>query len=121
MFDNVSCDGSFIKMSSKKVSEMAKAKLVWIEQYKKDRRQQHIDRNRQAIMNGWWHRFRKLPVPTDQEVIDYIDEYRKSNWGMNWWPINHYYGSEVVCIRLINACLHAEEIYISTEDLQSIS
>jgi hypothetical protein len=116
------CDGSFIKMPSKKVSEMAKARLAWIEQYKKDRRQKHIDKNRQEMINGWWHRFRKLPIPTDQEVIDYIeDSYRNGNWGINWWPVNHYSESEAVANRLINACEHAEDIYISTEDLQRIS
>jgi hypothetical protein len=114
----VECDGSFIKMPSKKIAEMAQATLVWVKEQREAKRQAYIERARQEIMGGWWHRFRNKPVPTDEEALAAIEE---NSWsGYNLIPLVGG-KAESAAIRLLKACEHAEEIYISTEDLRRIS
>jgi hypothetical protein len=113
MSDNM-CDGSFVKMSSKTVAEMATKELEWIKQYREKKTQRAIESCRQKMVNGWWHRLWKKPVPTDQEVIVFLE--------FDIDMINATYGcSEMIAKRLLNACQYAEDIFISTEDLRVIS
>jgi hypothetical protein len=112
------CDGSFIKMPSQKVSEMAKSTLVWIKEYREKRTKTYINNARQEIMNGWWYRFIKRSILTDEEVLAII--HKNPFNGFAFIPIA-YDKLEDAAKRLLNACHHTDEIYISTEDLQRIS
>jgi hypothetical protein len=118
-YDNERCDGSFIKMPSKKVSEMAKDKLARINAYIKERKEKHIKYVRQEIIGGFWHRFWNRPDPTDEEIIAFCND--MVFYDRLAWPNLNYNDTIYVANRLINACQHAEELYISTEDLQRIS
>jgi hypothetical protein len=116
--ETIECDGSFIKMSSKKIAELANNTLVWVKEVRETKRKSYIENVRQEIMNGWWHRFRNKPIPTDEEVLARIEE---NPWNsFNLIPI-HGGKAEAAAIRLLKACEYADEIYISTEDLRRIS
>ena len=123
----VKCDGSFIKIPSPKVAEMAKAKIKWIEKYRANKIAKLIGSRRQEMIKPtWWDRLwnNVIPVPTDQEVIE--DYRREAAIPYNWFdPLynaeQEYSGNYYIAHRLLRATQHADEIYISTEDLQDIS
>ena len=116
--ETVEYSSSFIKMSSQKIAEMAQATLVWVKEQREIKRKRYIESARQEIMNGWWHRFIKRSILTDDEVMAIIQKNPFN--GFAFIPIAHD-KKEDAARRLLTACEHADDIYISTEDLRRIS
>ena len=112
------CDGSFIKMPTSKVAEMAQKTLDWINQYRAEKTQKYIESHRQYMVSGFWHRFWKRPAPSDKEVIKNINN---NPWNNFQFIAMSYDITEKTAKRLLIACKQADEIYISTEDLQRIT
>ena len=117
MFDK-KFHGSFIKMPSKKVREMAAATLEKIRKSREEEYKSDLEHYRQEMMKGFWHRLLKKPAPTDVEVIAWHDKVYYDSFGM--WSELRYGNQEAAARRLHRACEEADEIYISTEDLSQI-
>lgn len=120
------CDGSFIKMPSAKVAELANTKIRLIEKLRAEKVAKIIEQGRINMMKlTWWDRIWNTVKsrPTDEEVSRQYEIEAEDMWGYN--PLkdaqNSYGDQYYTCRRLLRATQHAEEIYISTEDLGSIS
>jgi|SRR5579859_1474427 len=109
---------SFIKLSSKTVKEIATEKLDKIAKYRFRRRQEYIEIRRQEISKTWWHRFWKKPIPTDEQVLDYI---KHDVFNELYFISIAGAKAEIVAEKLLKACLLSEEIYLTVEDLDCIS
>lgn len=117
-----SCDDSFVKMTSSKIIEMAKATLKYIKDYRDSATKAVFDNEKQYIMNGFWHKLFKRPEPTDEEVWASVN---RCGGDVIHFPetffINlRYSKNEDAAHRLLNAAQHADEIYISTKDLRRL-
>lgn len=121
MFFNstVECDGSFVKMDSKVVKEMAFKTLERIKTYRAARKEKAIHDVINDINNGFWHKLLRLKPATREDAIAYLEG--------DVWNFDYHF---TACMsakafesaeRLLNACEHAEVVYISTEDLNRIS
>lgn len=125
-------DGSFVRISSKTLTEKARQTLQNIKAYKKHDTQRLIDRERQEILDqreksrkSIWSKlfgYKEKPIPTDEEVLEI---HKNKGAGTIWLPETfwidfRYSKNEDVAYRLINAAKYAEELYVSTEDLQRL-
>lgn len=111
--------GSFIKMPSDKVAQMASECLKNIREAKEKRRQEELDSWRKIMVNRFWHKLLKKPAPTDEEVINWVND---NSWeGFDYWNSLRYAVREAAAGRVLHACKFVSEIYISTEDLEKIS
>jgi hypothetical protein len=121
MFFNqtVEQDGSFVKISSIKATKMAQDTLNWITQKRADRKANAIEEERQRINNGFFHKLFHLREATEQDAI-YSLQGDIYNFEYHWSQMA-YYKSEEAAQRVLNACKHVDDIFISTEDLQRIS
>ena len=121
MFFNqtVERDGSFVKISSKDAAELATKTLAWVKKLRVDRKAAEVERERQRINNGFWHKLFRLKEATVEQAIE--------NLKYDQWNFDYHYNSlicaknESTAMRVLNAVKHANEIYISMEDLQRIS
>jgi hypothetical protein len=112
---------SSVKISSVRIAEMCQTTLTYIKQRRIDKKEKQIKDIRAAIVKGFWHRFWKRPVPTDEEIIAIANDYHNS---FSWWyedPDSLYWETERLCKKLLVACKQAEEINISVADLDQIS
>jgi hypothetical protein len=112
------CSVSFVKMSSAKVLDMATLCLERINNKCEEEKKKYIETYRKIIMNGWWHRLFNKPVPTDEEVIEYMD----NNYTLYSYIDCKYRYQRNIAKRLKKACqINASDlntdIYVSTEDL----
>lgn len=121
MFFNstVECDGSFVKMDTKVVKKMATKTLERIKKYRADRKEKAIEDIINDINNGFWHNLFRMKPATRKDALAYLEN---DTWNFDY----HFsgcvgYKSEESANRLLNACEHAETVYISTEDLHRIS
>jgi len=121
MFFNqtVEADGSFVKVASKDVLEMAKDTLQWIKNERAARKKKAIETEQKRLNNGFWHKLFRCKDVT----IEAAEESLKDDpWDFDYhWSPAMYYKTEDACNRIINAAKHADEIYISTKDLRRIS
>ena len=126
------CDGSFLKMPSAKVAEMAQTMIRLIEFKRIEARAKTFAWVREKLMKrSWWDRLwntlnknwnQPITEPTEQQIIAYCED-EGEFYGSN--PLdqdaNLYSRQYHVAHRLLRATQYAEEIYISTADLQAIS
>jgi hypothetical protein len=121
MFFNqtIEADGSFVKVASKDALEMAKDTLQWVENERTTRKRQAIEREQKRLNNGFWHKLFRCKEVTFEEAEESIQN-DPWNFDYNFGPVM-FYKTESACNRIINAAKHADEIYISTEDLRRIS
>jgi hypothetical protein len=121
MFFNqtVGADGSFVKVTSKDASEMAIKTLAWVKKLRDDREARAIEIERQKINDGFWHKLFRLKEAT---VEDAKESLAYDHWNFDYHFTNQIaFKNEEAANRILNACKHASEIFISTEDLQKIS
>ena len=112
-------DGSFVKISSKDAVEMATKTLAWVDSLRAESKAKAIEAERQRLNNGFFHkhfRMKEATVEDDKASLDY-DE-----WNF-YYHFNELiaHKNEVTALKILNAAEHADEIYISTEDLKRIS
>ena len=110
-------DGSFVRMRSDVIKAKCEAMLIAIEAVRKKRVQETIEATRQRMMKGFWHRLFKRPVPTDEQVRQHLNDGFISEL---FWDENAYFKNEEIARKLLNASKYAEEIYVSTEDLERL-
>lgn len=110
---------SFVKMPSAKISEMCEDSLQFIYQRRAEKKKRQIEDVRQSIVKRFWHRFWRRPVPTDEEIIDYLENSDYCLFYGN--PDNLYWETEKLCHKLSVACKQVDEINISVSDLDQIS
>lgn len=121
MFFNqtIETDGSFVKIASKNAIEMATKTLARIEKLRAESKEKAIEIERQHINNGFFHKLFRMK---DATIEDAEKSLSYDDWNFDY----HFTGliahkNEDSANRILNAAQHADEIYISTEDLQRIS
>jgi hypothetical protein len=113
------CSTSFIKMSSQDAAEMARKTLDYVEQRREEAKSGAIERERQRINNGFFHKLFGCKDATVEEAV--------SNLEYDTWNFDYHFTeiiaskNEKVARQILNACKHADEILISTEELNLIS
>jgi hypothetical protein len=113
------CDGSFVKIASKDAIEMATKTLAWVDKLRSDRQAGTIEIEQQRINNGFFHKLFRMKEATVEDA--------KKNLAYDHWNFDYHFNgliahkNESAANRILNAAKHADEIYISTEDLQRIS
>lgn len=121
MFFNqtVECDGSFVKMSSVDVKKMALKTLEWIKNEREKKREEEIQFTQKSLDNGFWHKLFRMKPSTREQAIAVLES---DPWDIDYHcPEIIYWKNEDTAKRVLNACEHADEIYISTKDLRRIS
>lgn len=125
-------DGSFVKVSSKDITKRAYASLASIKLCKARDTQRLIERERIEVMaarekkrNSLWSRlfgYKEKPEPTDAELLKSIETQRGDGiWLPETFWIDVRYDKYIeVANRLINAAKYADEIFVSTEDLERL-
>lgn len=116
-------DGSFVTMPSHRIILLCEQTLQRIADYRKRQHKKLIEDTRAEMIDNWWHKLWKKPDPTDEEVLTYIhrgggDTIRLPE---TFWINIHGSTEEDVAHRLLNAAKYADEVCISTEDLERIS
>ena len=113
------CSTSFVKINSKEASQMAEATLKWVNEMRASRKAKAIEKERQRINNGFWHKLFRLKEATIEDAIANL-AYDNWNFDYHW---NECIGAEneTVAKRILNASKHAEGIMISIEELHLIS
>lgn len=126
------CDGSFVKMASQEVTRLAKESLSNIENRKSaavqrliDKRRKLIQEDRERARNSIWcglFGYKEQPMPTDEEILHQIKTERFDciHIPETTWIDIRYEKYEDVAYRLLNAAKHADEIYVSTQDLERL-
>jgi len=126
------CDGSFVKVNSKIIIEKARASLANIEKRKKRETQRLVDDRRKELVerekkreNSWWSRlfgYKARQLPTDEQILHSIENERGDGIWLpeTFWIDYRYSKNQDIAYRLINAAEYAEEIYVSTEDLERL-
>lgn len=127
------CDGSFIRISSAKLKEMANQTLENIKLYKAHDRKRLASRERKEFLerqekkrNSIWSKlfgYKEVPVPTDEEFIKLHGG--KGGGDTIWLPetfwIDFRYSKNAeVAHRLLLAAEHADEVAVSTKDLERL-
>ena len=113
------CDGSFVKVASKDAKEMAQNTLEWVQERRQTSRESAIKREMDNINEGFFHKLFRMKPATREEAVANL---QNDIWNFEYHG-THFIGyeNEKTANRILNACKHAEEIYISTEDLRRIS
>jgi hypothetical protein len=127
------CDGSFVRLSSDKLKNMALNTLDNIKVYKANDRKRLADRERKELReqreksrNSIWSKifgYKERPEPTDDELIKMHEN--SGSPGCIWLPetfwIDYRYEKNIeVAHRLLNAANHADEVAVSTKDLERL-
>lgn len=123
-------DGSFVYISSEKITQMARQTLANVKQRKAAAVQRLIEREKEELIqkrekkrNSFWSKlfgYKEPPMPSDEEILK---AYKNQGDGMHIWIpettwIEFRYNANVeVAYRLINAAKYADEVAVSTEDL----
>lgn len=127
------CDGSFVRISSEKLKKMALTTLDNIKKYKAHDRKRLADRERKELReqreksrNSIWSKifgYKERPEPTDDELIKMHEN--SGSPGCIWLPETfwidfRYEKNKEVAYRLLNAAEHADEVAVSTKDLERL-
>ena len=116
MFEHVSKrDSSGVILSSEVLAEKCQTALKRIARVRKERVAKSLESGRQEMMSKWLHRLLKKPVPTDQDVRDYLAHTRFCS--PITWDERAYAGVEAVAERLLHASQQTDQVFVSTEDL----
>lgn len=116
-------DGSFVTVPSKTIIDLCNKTIDRIAKYRERAHKKLIETTRDEMVNDWWHKLWKKPVPTDEEVLTYIHRSGGDTIRLpeTFWINFHGSANEDVAHRLLNAAKYADEVSISTEDLEKIS
>lgn len=126
------CDGSFAKVDSSSLIELAHQSLENIEKYKKQEVQRLINRKRNKFLakeekrkNSLWSKlfgFKPRKEPTDEEIYEFIKNDHDDVIGPSelFWMDLRYEKYIDTANRLINAAKYAPEVFVSTEDLERL-
>lgn len=138
MYSQTKCDGSFVKLSSEEVKARSLESLKQIRkeikaatQHLIDDRRQQIEEERKHRRNSIWYGFLNLftgdkedpPMPTDEEILHDIEHDCPGDYihlPETYWIDLRYDKYRDVAYRLYNAASHADEIYVSTSDLEML-
>ncbi len=127
------CDGSFIRLPSEKLKGMALQTLENIKKYKARDRKRLADRERKELQEkqekrrkSIWSKifgYKEQPEPTDEELIKMHEG--KGGGDTIWLPetfwIDFRYSKNAeVAHRLLLAAEHADEVAVSTLDLERL-
>jgi hypothetical protein len=111
-------DGSFVLIRSDIIKAKCENALASIKAAREKYRQEAMDKARAEMMNGFWFKLFKKPVPTDEQVESYLCD------GVMFSELFRiqimYYKQEDVANRLLSASKYADEMYVSTEDLERL-
>ena len=109
---------SFVEMQSEEVRKLAQACLDRIEKHKKDSWARQVAIRHNEYERSWWRRLRKLPVPSDEEILR---ELKGGSLNYLSMGIDFYgWGSQERAERLLRAAKHAPVVHVSAEDLMFI-
>jgi len=108
---------SFIKMPTSKVAQMAQKAIDTLQARRQERLDKYVEERLQTTTNHWWHRLWNKKNPTREEMVAFLEN---EEWGSYWYIANSYNDQLYVARRLLNACKQADEIYLSTKDLDNI-
>lgn len=126
------CDGSFIRISSEKLTKLARQTLENVKRYKAKDIQRLIDREKEELLerrekrkNSLWSKifgYIEPPMPSDEEILE---AYKNQRYDCIWIPettwIDFRYEKNIeVAYRLINAAKYADEVAVSTKDLERL-
>lgn len=116
-------DGSFVSLPSTKIIYLCERTLERITNHRKRAHKKLIEETREEMVNDWWHKLWKKPIPTDEEVLSYIHRSGGDTIRLpeTFWINCHGVTNEDTAHRLLNAAKYADEVCISTEDLERIS
>lgn len=133
MQNSRTCDGSFVRLPSEKLKNMALNTLDNIKFYKAKDRKKLADRERKELREyeekrrkSIWSKifgYKERPEPTDEELIKRHEN--SGSPGCIWLPetfwIDYRYEKSIeVAHRLLNAAEHADEVAVSTQDLERL-
>lgn len=125
------CDGSFVRIPSAKITEMARQTLANIKQYKAKDIQRLIAKEKEEILkrrekkrNSLWSKifgYVEPPMPSDEEIIKMHEHSGDGIWIPETVWIDFRYEKNIeVAYRLINAAKYADEVAVSTKDLSRL-
>jgi hypothetical protein len=125
------CDGSFVRISSVKLTEMARETLENIKTYKEHDLQKLIAREKAEIIkrreksrNSLWSKifgYTERPMPSDEEIIKMHESSGDGIWlPETFWIDFRYEKNMEVAYRLLLAAKHADEVAVSTKDLERL-
>jgi hypothetical protein len=125
------CDGSFVRIPSDKLTQMALKSLDNIKVYKARDRKELANRERKELLarrekkrNSIWSKifgYKEQPMPTDEELIKMHEQSGDGIWLPETVWIDFRYQKNIeVAYRLINAAKHADEVAVSTKDLERL-
>ncbi len=125
------CDGSFVRISSDKLTQMARQSLENIKKYKARDRKRLADKERDEYnkriekkRNSLWSKlfgYTEPPTPSDEELIKMHEQSGDGIWLPETFWIKFRYQTNIeVAYRLINAAKYADEIAVSTKDLERL-
>lgn len=114
---------SLVKLTSAKVIDKCERSLAYIKAYRENEFKKLIVKERERIVNGFFHKLFKRPVPSDEEVVRIIEQPSGDVFNVpeTFWINIQFHKSEEIAKRLLNAAKQADEIYVSTEDLEYLS
>jgi hypothetical protein len=108
---------SFVKMPTSKVAEMAQNTKNKLKARRDEQLDKYVKERIQKTVNHWWHRLWSKKDPTYQEMVSFLET---EDFGAYWWIANQYNDQLNVANRILRACCQADEIYLSTKDLDNI-
>jgi len=114
MYENNN-NGSFIKMPSEKVSELCNKTLNGIKEYRAKEKVKYVIEAKELFANSWWNKFRKIKMPTDNEIL-HGDRYPLSS--ASDCIDRLYWATEQTVKGLLKACEYADEVYVSVAELK---
>ena len=124
-------DGSFVKVSSVDITKKAHESLKVIERQKKRQIQDLITRLRkerneeiEKKKSSLWSRlfgYKEIPEPNDEQILKSYECSGEGIWMPETFFIDLSWEKYIdVAYRLINAAKYADEIFVSTEDLEKL-
>jgi len=131
MYTQVNCDGSFVKMSSKELLAQAQESYNAIKRLKKEAVQRLVERRKEQILkdrekekNSIWRAifgYKERPMPTDEEILESLESYGDGfSFPETHWIELQYDKYVDTALRLMNAAQYADEVYVSTSDLERL-
>ena len=125
------CDGSFVRISSANLKEMANRTLKNIPKYKAYDRERLAKRLKKELLeereksrNSIWSKifgYKEKPIPSDEELIKAHEGSGEGIWLPETFWIDFRYSKNIeVAQRLLHAAQYADEIAVSTKDLERL-
>lgn len=110
---------SYIVIKSDELKKICNNTLDYIYKHRQEKLQNFVVQQREKIINGFWHKLLKQPVPTDEEIIQ-LDKERDLVFRQTHWIKTFALDNEYLAKDLLYACKMSDEIHLSISDLSKL-